>query len=76
MGPADDGASDGDGPPAADPNFNLEKELEPIVGLQEVKDMLHGFTVDSHGLSETAELPYDTALLSLLLSFCSKCLDI
>lgn len=33
-----------------------------------LKDMLHGFTVDSHGLSETAELPYDTALLSLLLS--------
>ncbi len=33
-----------------------------------VKDMLHGFTVSSHGLEESAELPYDTALLSLLLS--------
>ena len=25
-----------------DPNFDLEKELEPIVGLHEVKDMLRG----------------------------------
>lgn len=33
-----------------------------------VKDMLHGFSVTSHGLEESAELPYDTALLSLGLS--------
>jgi mannitol/fructose-specific phosphotransferase system IIA component (Ntr-type) len=33
-----------------------------------VKDMLHGFDVTSHGLEESAHVPYDTALLSLLLS--------
>ena len=32
------------GPPAVDPNFDLEKELEPIVGLTEVKDMLRGIS--------------------------------
>ena len=30
--------------PAVDPNFDLEKELEPIVGLSEVKDMLRGIS--------------------------------
>ncbi|NCG22121.1 MAG: HCO3- transporter [Rhodobacterales bacterium] len=33
-----------------------------------LKDMFHGFNVSAHGLEESAELPYDTALLSLLLA--------
>ena len=38
------GPSGGEGTPGDkhDPNFDLEKELEPIVGLDEVKEMLRG----------------------------------
>jgi SpoVK/Ycf46/Vps4 family AAA+-type ATPase len=35
---------DDNGGGAVDPNFDLEKELEPIVGLTEVKDMLRGIS--------------------------------
>lgn len=42
--------------------------ISVIFVYEALKDMLHGFEVTPHGLEESAVIPYDTALLSLLLS--------